>query len=342
MDIKPTEEDVRRLEQELTENPNDTDIMNSLAIGYLNNPSLVKDKEDLKLVERAYRTKKTIKSTHNLAWFYDSECWGTLEKAIQIQQECISMNPKSFYPYFQYGHMLLRNKQYLEAIKNLEIAYLKQKSREIAHNLGTAYAMQGDFNSAKNYLIKAANQGDIENNSKYNLAIVKIKLEEKEEALKIVESLKQIIVDGSSRFDNIDVFELAYLYYLSNDEDKAYDCCNLCNWNQYGIFSWQHVPYLIYKKDIEKYHQLVNSEIEERKTWVKEINQNHQSWDDYNEAEKQERLIELKSEINQLNNLEIEFAADKPNIDINNQYFLESYGCLLFGCSFHGNLENDA
>jgi len=341
MNIKPTEEDVRRLEQKLAENPNDTDIMNTLAIGYLNNPSLVKDKEDLKLVERAYRTKKTIKSTHNLAWFYDSECWGTLEKAIQIQQECMSMNPKSFYPYFQYGDMLLRNKQYVEAIKNLETAYLKDKSRNLAHNLGTAYAMNGNFNKAEDYLIKAANQKDIENKSKYNLAIIKIQLGKREEALKIAEELKKIIIDGNNN-DTIDDFTVAYIYYLLNDYDIAYSCCKIHDWDGYDLLSWEYVSYLIYKNDIEVFRKLVASEIENKQSWIKENKDNDEYWEDDTEEEKQQELAERESEITLLKNLETEFAANKPNIDINNQYFLESCGCLLFGCSFHGNLENDA
>ncbi|WP_414623590.1 tetratricopeptide repeat protein [Calothrix sp. CCY 0018] len=126
----PTEKDVKQLEQFLAENPTDTNIMNALALGYFENPSLVQDNEDLKLLERAYQTKKTIKSTHNLAWYYYMEFGATLEEAIKIQQECISMSPKSFYPYFLYGCMLLQNNQYSEAIKYLEIAYSKEQKRD--------------------------------------------------------------------------------------------------------------------------------------------------------------------------------------------------------------------
>ena len=125
--------------------------MNKLALAYFVNPNLLQDNEDVKLLEKAYQTKKTIKSTHNLAWFY-YEGYGensSFERAIEIQQECISMNPKSYYPYHLYGVMLLGNKQYSEAIKYLEIAYSKEKHRDIANNLGVAYAQQGDFTLEK-------------------------------------------------------------------------------------------------------------------------------------------------------------------------------------------------
>ncbi|MEM7714619.1 MAG: hypothetical protein AAF349_13770 [Cyanobacteria bacterium P01_A01_bin.68] len=337
MTIKPSAEEVKKLEEDLAKNPRDTDIMNALALGYFSNPSLLKGKEDLELMEKAYATKKTIKSTHNLAWFYYLECWGSLEKALGIQKECISMQPKSFYPYFLYGYMLIADNQSLEAIENLEIAYSKHKSREIIHNLGTAYAKSGNFNVAKNYLIEVANDKDIENKSKYNLAIVKIQLVEKEDALKIIKELEKQI----DKYDDIDSFAVAYLYYILEDYDTAYSCCKMADWNIYDLFSWEHVPYLIYKNDIEEFKKLVASEIEDKKNWIIENKDNDEFWEDDTEEEKQQYLTECESEITRLTNLEAEFALNKPNIDINNQYLLESCGCLLFGCSEHNNLKCD-
>lgn len=337
MNSKISSENIEKFKKSLAEYSDDTNIMNALAIEYLNNPSFVKDKEDLRLMEKAYATKKTIKSTHNLAWFYYIECWGSLEKALAIQQECISMQPQSFYPYFLYGYMLLANNQSHEAIKNLEIAYSKSKSREITHNLGTAYAKSENFDIAKNYLVAATNEKDIENRSKYNLAIVKIKLGKKEDAREIVKELEQEI----NKCDEIDSFEVAYLYYLLNNYERAYACCKNCDWNHYHLFSWQHIPYLIYINDIDTFHKLVANEIDKQENWIKEIKENHQNWDDYSQEEKQEELVELKSEVLRLTNLEKKFALDKPNININDYYLLESCGCLLFGCDEHGNLQDD-
>ena len=314
--------------------------MNALALGYFSNPSLVKGKEDLELMEKAYATKKTIKSTHNLAWYYYIDCWGSLEKALGLQKECISMQPKSFYPYFLYGYMLLANNQSVEAIENLEIAHSKHKSREIIHNLGTAYAKSGNFEIAKKYLVEVANKEDIEKISKYNLALVQIKLKQKKEALTIAEEFRQMIVDNSFRFGDIDSFEVAYLYYLLEDYHSAYACCKTCDYN-YDLLSWEYVPYLIYKNDIDEFQKLVASEIEEKTNWIIENKDNKEFWEDDTEEEKQEYLAERKSEIIRLTNLEAEFALNKPNIDVNNLYFLESCGCLLFGCSEHNYLKDD-
>ena len=341
--MAPTEEDIKLLEKALAENPQDTNIINKLALGYFLNPNLLKDNEVVKLLEKAYQIKKTIKSTHNLAWFY-YEGYGaaaTLERAIEIQQECISMNPKSFYPYQLYGVMLLSNNQCLEAIKYLEIAYSKGKFRDIANDLGVAYAQQGDFQNANDYFIKAINEKDIEYKSKYNLAIAKIQLGKKEDALKIAEEFKQMIIDGVNISDAIDAFEIAYLYYLLNDYDSAYSCCKMCDWNIYDLFSWEHVPYLIYKNDVELFKKLVASEIENKKNWIIENRNDDEYWKDETEEEIQQELAEGESEINRLTNLEAEFALGIPNIDINNRYCLEYCGCLLFDCSEHNNLKDD-
>ena len=362
--MKITVEDIKHLQEILAKNPEDTDVINSLALGYMENPSLITDNEDLKFLEKAYQTKKTIKSTHNLAWFYYMEFGGSLERAIEIQQECISMNPSSFYPYFLYGCMMLEKNQYSEAIKYLGIAYSKDHSsrensskensskeplREITHNLGTAYAKSGELSQARNYLILASNNQDIECKSKYNLAIVKTLLEEKKNAFNIVEELKQTIIDNGNKFDDVDALDVAYLYYLLEDDKSAYECCLISNWEYYDLFSWEHVPYLIYKFNRETYQKLVESEIQQRNNYIKQINDNHQDWEDYTQEEKQEEIVSLKSQINKLTKLETEFSQ-RPNIDIRDgtivaavgdRYIVESCGCLLFGCLRHNNLEDD-
>ena len=58
--MTPTESDVKRIEEALAKNPTDTNLMNSLALGYLSNPNLLQDGEILKLLEKAYQTNQLI------------------------------------------------------------------------------------------------------------------------------------------------------------------------------------------------------------------------------------------------------------------------------------------
>jgi hypothetical protein len=62
-----TKIELKTLIQELEDNPTNLDLINSVALGYYENPSMLTDNEDLKHFEFAYRTQKTIKSTQNLA-----------------------------------------------------------------------------------------------------------------------------------------------------------------------------------------------------------------------------------------------------------------------------------
>lgn len=62
-----TEIELKTLIQELEYNLTNFDLINSVAFGYFENPSMLTDNEYLKHFEFAYRTQKTIKSTHNLA-----------------------------------------------------------------------------------------------------------------------------------------------------------------------------------------------------------------------------------------------------------------------------------
>ena len=50
----------KRISQ-LEQNPTNLDLMNSVAIGYMENPSMIEDHTDLKYFEKAYKTKKNSK-----------------------------------------------------------------------------------------------------------------------------------------------------------------------------------------------------------------------------------------------------------------------------------------
>lgn len=94
-----TLEDIKRFEKELEGSPDDTDLMNKIAIGYMEHPC--EFIEDLKLFERAYQIKQTIKTANNLAYqlFYEFETEANQKRALNLQAECISKKPKSYMPY---------------------------------------------------------------------------------------------------------------------------------------------------------------------------------------------------------------------------------------------------
>ncbi len=113
-----TEIELKELIDKLKEKPKDLDLINQIAIGYFENPSMLTDNEDLKYFELAYSIKKTIKSSHNLAWYLYFE-WSEENRAIEIQKELIEQKPKSFLPYYLLGFMLLEKGDYENALEYL-------------------------------------------------------------------------------------------------------------------------------------------------------------------------------------------------------------------------------
>lgn len=108
-----------KLIEELKNNPNDLDLMNHTALAYYCTPLACSDNEDMKLLEKAYKSKMTVKSATNLAWQLSVE-WGEHERAEEIMDECMTLKPKSFRSYYLYGYILLTNKKYESAIELLK------------------------------------------------------------------------------------------------------------------------------------------------------------------------------------------------------------------------------
>lgn len=73
-----TDLELKELLQKLEKDPTNLDVINSLAIGYFENDDQKTDKKDFDYFEKAYNLKKTVKSTHNFAWFLYFE-WSEIQ-----------------------------------------------------------------------------------------------------------------------------------------------------------------------------------------------------------------------------------------------------------------------
>ncbi len=109
----------RHLLEKLESSPSDLDLLNEIAIFYSENISLdfTPDYQEIQYFEKAYKTKKTIKSIHNLAFykFFEDrpgEAATSFEELISIQQECLTLNPKSHMPYELYACFMLKKYNY--------------------------------------------------------------------------------------------------------------------------------------------------------------------------------------------------------------------------------------
>lgn len=332
-----TEIGLKELISKLESKPNDLDLINKVAIGFFENPSMVNDHEDLKFFEKAYDLKKTVKSTHNLAWQLYFE-WGDETRAFKVQKECIDLKPKSFYPYYQYGFMLLEKNEIEEAIKFLKIAKEKSTFREIEHNIGCCYFKLGEFELAKTCFSSSSKNNDIENRSLYNLALTEFELHNIENAQKISDQLFKTIKPKVHK--TIDGHDIGLLYFLLDDLDKTKSCIEIQGIDGIELTEWKVLAYSIYKLDKKLYKNQIQKGIETRMEWIGEIKNNHEDWEDYSEEEKMENLNNYNQEINKIKSTHLDFDK-KPSPNLYDEILTEPCGCLMFDCGRHGNKEND-
>jgi tetratricopeptide (TPR) repeat protein len=339
--------ELKELLQKLEKDPTNLDLINSLAIGYFENYDQKTDKEDYDNFEKAYNLKKTIKSTHNFAWFLFFEWseiewrWKTdnaIERAFQIQKECIALNPKSFYPYYQYGFMLLDQMQFKEAISFLEKAYQVEKRRDILHNIGYCHFQLSEYQKAKDCFEKAASNLDIENRSLYNLALSQWELTNIEQVKLIADKLYKDF--ESVNHETIAGYEIGHLYFLLDDLDRATECLIRQGINRIDLLDSTDLSYSLYMSNNELWKEKINERIVEQKQTCHEIEINHEDWSEYTDEEKKERLTELKEEIKLKEELLIN-GMTKPSQDLKQNVWLEDCVCLLFDCKIHGNRENE-
>lgn len=332
-----SEIELKELVKELENHPTNLDLINSVAIGYFENPLMLIDNDDLKHFELAYITQKTIKSSHNLAWYLYFE-WGEEKRAIEIQKECIKLNPNSYYPYYQYGYMLLDQKEYSEAIQYLEKANNIVSKREIKHNLGYCHFQLKDFDKALTLFESSAVTGDIENRSLFNLGLTAFKKNQTDQLKSIAKKLFTEIETNVHK--TISGYEIGMLFYLLKDYQFASTCLFKQGIDGIDLLDWQELSYSLYLTDKETWRNKINQSIDERLDWIKEIESGHEDWEDYSEDEKNERLIELSSEVDLKKKILTE-GIKKPNIDLSESLWVEYCGCLLFDCKRHGNMKND-
>ncbi len=340
--ITTADKELKILYERLDKDPTNLDIINSMAITYFENYDLKKDKEDYDCFERAYKLKKTVKSTNNFAWFLFFEWseiewrWGqenAMERAFQIQKECIELNPKSYYPYYLYGFMLLEQGQFEEAIPFLGKAYQIEERREIIHNMGYCYFQMNQFQKSKECFSISATKLDLENISLYNLAISEWKLNN-------IGQVKFIADKLFNCFKTISGYEIGLLYFLLGDFKRASECLVKQGIDEIDLFEWIDLSYSLYITDYEIWKEKLNESITERMKWCDEIKNNHEYWSEYTDKEKREKLAgiekEIKVRLQALNN-----GMTKPIIELSENLLIEHCGCLLFDCKTHNNRKND-
>jgi hypothetical protein len=257
-----TEIELKDLIDKLKDNPKNLDLINRIAIGYFENPSMLTDNEDLKHFELAYSTRKTIKSSHNLAWYLYFE-WGEENRAIEIQKEIIKQNPKSYLPYYLLGFMLLEKEDYKKALENLLIAKEKSDRRDILHNIGFCYFKLGDLKTSRDYFKIANTEFDFEFRSAFNQAVLDFQLQDTESTRKIADRLFQNIENNSASM--IGGYEIGLLYFMISDFEKATESLIKQGIDGVDLTDWKELSYSLFISDKKRWISQHKKMISERK-----------------------------------------------------------------------------
>jgi tetratricopeptide (TPR) repeat protein len=314
-------------------NPLDVNIINSVAIGYYENPSSLTDAEDLDYFQLAYNTKRTVKSIHNLAWYYFFE-YGEEDKGIELQKECMEFSPKSYLPYSQYGFMLMEAKNYRESARQYEKALEYNPSRVEVHNYGYNLFMLGRYEEAVKMFKASIGIEDVERRSLFALAITEFKLGNLEVVTQIADDLFETIGEVH---ETIGGYEIGQLFFLLGDFIKSAESAIKQGLDGIDLSEWKELAYCVFKMNKDLFEKSINRSIDSNSKWIHEIESKNNNW---SEDDKKERIAELREDNSCLNKLGESFS-NVPEADINGMIWMEPLGCLLFDCGRHGNKFDD-
>lgn len=344
-----TKEELKSLLKQYETDPFNLDLINSIAIGYFENYVINEDKEDCdyEFFEKAYLLKKTVKSTHNFAWFLYFECSVTLgwddtdltsAKAFEIQKECIDLNPKSYMPYYLYGFMLLEQNQNENAIDYLLKANSIAKKRDIINNIGYCYFQMGDYTTAHKYFLEGSNLDDDENVCLYNLALTEYKLGNIENLKVIAKKLEGTIDDNSMK--DVGDYDIAILYFLLDDLKSVYNCLIKEGINNLNISGFKEIFYALYVVNKDLCITKLKQEIKDVENDLLELITKPDEFEHLDEDDIKENIEDYKNKIEYLTNI-LSNGLTKPEVDFSKELRFEHCGCLLFDCKRHGNIDND-
>jgi hypothetical protein len=328
---------IREFEKSLNLNPSDTDLMNKLAIGYLNVPDAGGFNEVTVMLEKAYNIKPSIKTANNYAYQLITD-WEEYEKGIALLQDYIQEEPNSHMPYNLIGYAQLMSKDYIEAIRNFKISLKKKTEVDTIHNLAMANNLIGENQNAIELYNEICNINHVDNRTLYNKAVTAIELKKFVEINPIIVRIKNSkeYNENAPWISNLD---LSLLYYSNNELEKAYQILseNLNIW----LSDSPEFGYLLLKYNKSKFKELVADEIAHILDWIKDYHDpEDKEYKNLTEEEKSIEINELLKKIEMIKRLEIKHST-KPKINFKSLYKTIGCGCMLYDCKLHQNEYDD-
>ncbi len=284
--------------------------------------------EALELFQKALRESRNIQSLNNLAWIYSYEEEND-QKALELIEEAIAMNPNSYFPYTLLGEIYLRQKKWKLALDTLLKSISIQPSNEAYHNLALAKYHLGDFREASNFFLRVAGDSD-----DVMLSHVKclIDLGMKKEAKEKLDAFNP----GAD--DYVGEIEVADLYVEMECFEKA------IFWFEKGWKEYLKEPYWVTRyiyslsntKNSNRINEVVYEAIQQKDEEIKNA-QEEECDENWTEDDKEEYIQQLLADKNDYKNMVKVISSEQiPSIEFEPSI---TGGCYLFGCKRHNHCE---
>ncbi|MGQ1948733.1 tetratricopeptide repeat protein [Geofilum sp. OHC36d9] len=333
-------DDIRQLENSLSKNPKDTDLMNKLAIGYLScREADSYNKVDV-LFKKAFEIKPSIKTSNNYAYQIITD-WDDYEKGIEILKPFVDKEPNSFMPYNLLGYAYLMKENYETAKLYFEKAMTLSKVEmvEIIHNLAVCENHLDNPKKALTLYEKSIAIMDNDNESKFNKALCQIELGQEFEINSIIEEVKlsEAYKDPSAW---VSCCDLSQLCYLKKDMSQAYELLMESPFS-IDLLSYPEFCYLLLKYNDSKFNELAKEQIQGKESWMSDLrNPEDEDYEDYTEEERVVEIKELNNEIESIKALR-QKLVNPPELKLSELYKTISCGCMFYDCKLHETQFDD-
>ncbi len=327
-------DEIRQLEKILLEKPDDTDLMNKLAIGYLSCREANSFNKVDDLFKEAFKIKPSIKTANNYAYHIITD-WDDFEKGIEILQPFVDKKPKSFMPYNLIGYAYLMKENYEKAKFYFEKAMTLSQIEivEIIHNLAVCENHLGNPKKAFNLYDKSIAINDKDNESKFNKAVCQYELGLNIEIEDTIQKIKTSVAYKDSTA-LVSSSELSELYYLQGDLQNAYDFLKQNPFTP-DLISDMVSSFLLCNYDKPMFQKLVNEQVGEKSEWINELNDpKDEDYCNYTDTERIEQIKTLENEIHTLKNLELHLT-EPPKLNPVKLYMTTFCGCMFYDCKVH-------
>ncbi len=327
---------VKDLESKLSQTPMDTEIMNDMAIGYM---ELNEYEKAFHFFEEAAKINPSVQNLNNLGYFYITE--GELvdenweyadEKARKVLEKAVSQEPKSHFPYSLLGEHYISQGNYERASELLSCSVKIRETVENLNNLGVCFYMRNNIQEAKKFFYKASQKYGENNDSlspllSYGICLAQLGMNS--EAKETAERLLML-----PKYDlNVGKEEIADIYYELRDYSKVIPLFD----NSILSYSMYWVPMYLYSIKQIGDNQLLDTTFKKIIDYVEEqiMDIKNDDDDDWSNEDRESYINELRSDIENYKKAYTEIQMDiRPAL--NYQPSVERT-CYLFGCKRHQN-----